>query len=499
MTKTITQAGMALILVSLFAFFLWFAGSNIDTIVESIIQRIPITEGAAKGLILVLTVMVIAPASVYLAESIPGVESFVLAALFGLAAQQLLLPYTSSPDVLWVVVNAALAVILLHAGLETSWQNFKKLWGIIVLLSTVGVILTAAGVSASAVLIGSLFGTTVLQTVALLLGVYLASTDPAALLELFKRLKLIDKTAGVVVLSESAVNDVMGATLSNKLTALAAGLSPAALASFDMWGDGYGPVLSFQSLGEIVLEMGLGAALGVVGYFILICLEKFYKSREKPHGVDSVMVKAIGIFVFLVGSYYHSGPFLAVFVMGLLFTTTGHTVEGSKTQEHAETSKADADVDIMAEAEKSGNDKIDGILKPLVFATLGAIVDLDLLQQYSKLSFVIFLAFMVVRVAVVLGLGYGFVRNSSKKRAITLARGEEVDPVADITIQDLIFMALVRETGIVPAVLLVNAKAQGISGAPELIAIGMGVILCTLIICPAYKPLLAKRLKLVEA
>jgi potassium/hydrogen antiporter len=499
MTKTINQAGLALIVATVFAFILWFAGSNVDAIAESVAHRMHITDGAAKGLILVIIVLAIGPVSVYLAEAIPGVESFVLATLFGMASQQLLLPYTSDSDALWVVVNAALAVILLHAGLETSWENFKKLWGIIVLLSTVGVVLTAAGLSAAAVLIGSMFGVAVLQTVAMLLGVYLASTDPAALLELFKRLKLIDKTAGVVVISESAVNDVMGATISNKLTGVAAALGPVALANFDMWRNGYIPALSWEPLGEIVLEMLAGAALGLVGYKILVLLEKYYKSRPKPHGVDSVSVKVLGLGVFFIGSYFHWGPFLAVFVMGLLFTSTGHTIEGAKDLEHTEPGKKEADIDIMAEAEKSGNDKIDGILKPLVFATLGGIVQLELLKEYGFYSIGLFVAFMVVRVAMVLVLGYGFVHRSNKKRAIAEARGEKVDPIADLTIQDLLFMAFVNERGIVPAALLVNAKAAGIQGADQLIAIGMGLILCTLIICPMYKPALARALKLVEA
>jgi potassium/hydrogen antiporter len=244
MTANVTRAIASVILVILFGALLWWSGSNMASIIELSASVAP--EGAVRGFVLVLTILAIGPVSVYLAELIPGVESFVLATLFGIAGQQLLLPYTSSADALFVVVNMALAVVLLHAGLETSWSNFKKLWGVITLLSTLGVVITAVGMSLSAVVIGKWFGVEVLQTVALLLGVYVASTDPAALLELFKRLKLLDKTAGVVVVSESAVNDVMGATLALKLTTLVGGL--ASVAGFSMLKDGYAAVLTVDSL-----------------------------------------------------------------------------------------------------------------------------------------------------------------------------------------------------------------------------------------------------------
>jgi NhaP-type Na+/H+ or K+/H+ antiporter len=242
-----------------------------------------------------------------------------------------------------------------------------------------------------------------------------------------------------------------------------------------------------------------GTVLGWIGYQFLIRFEKFLMSRPNPHGVDSVAVKVAGLVVFGFAYATHSGPFLAVFVMGLLFTSTGHVMEGAKDQAHIQNGlKAKDEVDVMAEAEKAGNDKIDGILKPLVFCTLGAIVDIEMLWDYAPVSFALFIAFMLVRFITVVICVSPSVFRSSRQRALALGRGEEVDSVADVTIRDMLFMASVRETGIVPAALLVGAQVAGIGGASTLIALGMGIILCTLVVCPIYKPWLAKKLGLVE-
>lgn len=498
MTNTVsTRAITSLLLAVMFAFLLWFFGANIDSVVEYSSAQVGVSERLTKGFFLVLSIMAIGPASVYLAESIPGVESFVLATLFGLAGQQLLLPYVTDMDALNLVVNMALAVILLHAGLETSWENFKKLWGLIIVMSTLGVVITAVGMSFAAVFLGSLLGFEILQTVALLLGVYVASTDPAALLELFKRLGLIEKTAGVVVISESAVNDVVGATFALKLTTLVGAL--ATTVGFHFFDDGYMSVLTWSSLFGIAVEMGKGVLFGCVGYVVLLGIEKYFQSREKPHGVDSIAVKVAGLCLFWVAYITHSGPFLAVFVMGLLFTSTGHVIDGAPHDEHPESgSKSTNDVGIMAAAEKAGNDKIDGILKPLVFGTLGAIVDFNLLKEYAVFSLALFPAFMLVRLVMVFICMSPFVYLSKRKRARAQARGKEIDSVADVTWADLIFTALCRETGIVPAALMVGAVAAAIPGAPVLTALGMGIILCTLIFCPMYKPFVARKLKLSE-
>ena len=55
-------------------------------------------------------------------------------------------------------------------------------------------------------------------------------------------------------------------------------------------------------------------------------------------------------------------------------------------------------------------------------------------------------------------------------------------------------MSFIRETGAIPAVLILVAVGSGVTGSEYIFAIGMWVILLTLIIEPPLTPWLARRL-----
>jgi NhaP-type Na+/H+ and K+/H+ antiporter len=67
-----------------------------------------------------------------------------------------------------------------------------------------------------------------------------------------------------------------------------------------------------------------------------------------------------------------------------------------------------------------------------------------------------------------------------------------------LTFQDLFFISFIRETGAIPAVLLVTIVSLQIPETKGLLEIGMWVILCTIIIAPPLTPKVAKLLKVVE-
>lgn len=459
----------------LVAGLLWLAGAYESSIVASVTA---FDASTVKVFLVVLAILGIGFFAEHTSRVIPYVESFVVAIGLGLAGSVLLAPYTGSQVALTVAVNAAVAVILLQGGLEIERQNFKKLLGVVLMLSIPALFLTAVGLSLAAVFIADLFGVVMLPTVALLLGVILASTDPAALVGLFKKLKLMDKTAGVAVIAESAGTDVTGTILTLKLLAIVSAAGTGI--GFDLWTDGYAAVLTTESGIDIGKEMLVGTIAGVFGYLGLLGLEWYFNRQNDSHGVDPVGVKFVGLVTFGLAYMYHGSGYLAVFVAGLLFSSTGHHV--------------------VKKAEHGVNDTIDAYFKPLVFLTLGAIVDVRLLLQYAPIGIAIGLAFMfVVRPLVVYFCMIPFVLYSSWKRARAEQRGEEVDLIADVTWKDVGLMASVRETGAIPAALLVAVMAMGIPGAPQLVAVGMWVILLTLVVGPTYKPWLAKRLGLVEA
>jgi cell volume regulation protein A len=473
MIKAATRGITPYIVFAGLAGLLWLAGANVSVISEQVHHAFD--EGSVHAFLILLAFLAIGKFSEYISRAVP-LESFVLAIGLGIAGSQLLEPYTGSSVALTVVVNAAVAIILLQGGLEVKLENFKKLFWVIMMLSIPGLFIAAVMLSFASLFIASALGVAMLPTVALLLGAILVSTDPAALVALFKKLKLMDKTAGVAVIAESAGTDVTGTLLTIKMLSIVTAFGAAA--SFDVWGDGYATILTVDSFKHIGWEMFAGTLVGISGYYGLLALERYLGGQSDSHGVDPIGVKLIGLITFGLAYVLHGSGYLAVFVMGLLFTATGHH---------------------MKKAEHGVNDYIDALLKPAVFISLGAIVDVNLLLQYAPVGIAIGLAFMfLVRPAQVFACLSPFVWWSTYRRKQAALRGEEVDPISDVSIKDVTFMASVRETGAIPAALLVTVMTKGIEGAPMLVAIGLIVILMTLFIGPSYKPALARKLGLVN-
>lgn len=474
MTRKAINGLMPYIIFAGLAGLLWLGGAHVGAIAEHVSHAFD--EGSVKVFMIVLAFLGIGLFSEYNSRAIP-LESFVLAIGLGIAGSQLLEPYTSSTVALTVVVNAAVAIILLQGGLEIKLENFKKLFWVIMMLSIPGLFIAAVMLSFVSLFIAGLLGVAMLPTVALLLGAILVSTDPAALVALFKKLKLMDKTAGVAVIAESAGTDVTGTLLTINMLKLVTAFTAAAT-SFAVWGDGYATILTLDAFKHIGWEMFAGTLVGAGGYFGLLGLEWYLKGQPDPHGVDPIGVKLIGLLTFGLAYVLHGSGYLAVFVMGLLFTVTGHH---------------------MKKAEHGVNDYIDALLKPAVFISLGAIVDVNLLVQYAPVGIAIGLAFMfLVRPAQVFACLAPFVWLSTRRRKQAALRGEVVDPIRDVSIKDVTFMASVRETGAIPAALLVTVMTKGIEGAPMLVAVGMIVILMTLVFGPMYKPALARKLGLAN-
>src|SRR5262249_39097388 len=158
-------------------------------------------------------------------------------------------------------------------------------------------------------------------------------------------------------------------------------------------------------------------------------------------GADQVYFLATPILAFVGASVFGGSGFLAAFVAGLLFHTEEH----------------------MAGIERFFLQVIDGVAKPAIFVLLGALVDLHSLIAYAPIGIVVALIFMfVVRpIMVFLMIGaYGLVPGT---------RG--------LSFKELLFISFVRETGAIPAVLLVTAVARVSAPVNGLVEIGMWVIL----------------------
>ena len=204
-------------------------------------------------------------------------------------------------------------------------------------------------------------------------------------------------------------------------------------------------------------QVGFGVLFGVAGFILLRFLARLKRRRPDQAGADQVYFLAAPILAF------GGSGFLAAFLAGLLFHVEAH----------------------LKSVEAFFFNVIDGVAKPVIFLLVGALVDVRALIDYAPIGVAAALAFMfVIRPAMVfatLGL-FGLL----PKRW------------GGLSFQELVFISFVRETGAIPAVLLVAAVSTLKSPVNGLVEIGMWVILLTLVIAPPLTPWVARRLGVAD-
>lgn len=190
--------------------------------------------------------------------------------------------------------TVALVFILFDGGLNTSFGVVRSALAPAGILATLGVALTAGIVA----LAGRLVGLGWIE--ALLLGAVVSSTDAAAVFSVLRGsgVHLRQRVAATLEL-ESGLNDPMAVILT-------IGLTRAIVA---------GDPLSWFLLRDIVLQLAIGAALGVViGYAGRWILRRPLLSG----GLYPVLTLAISCLAFGVPTLFFGSGFLAVYVAGLV-------------------------------------------------------------------------------------------------------------------------------------------------------------------------------------
>src|SRR4029077_5546187 len=115
--------------------------------------------------------------------------------------------------------------ILFDGGASLRFRILKQVWITIVVIATVGVVITAAVTALAAHYV---LGIPLI--VALLLGATLAATDPATLVPIFRQVRIRERVAQTVV-AESAFNDATGAVFTFGILAVAMGAGEFSLTS----------------------------------------------------------------------------------------------------------------------------------------------------------------------------------------------------------------------------------------------------------------------------
>jgi NhaP-type Na+/H+ or K+/H+ antiporter len=393
----------------------------------------------------------------YLAKS-TSIPSFVMVIFFGFAGKDLLDPLFHDPFVVNVLVTLGAVFILFGGGLETPYKDFKKFLAHILSLAFLGTFLTSLMLSGTLLFLSQLVGLELPLPVVVLLGFALSSTDPAAIIPCFQNMVFKKSRVKYIAISESALNDVVGAVF--------------ALLFLSFFEEGivfanviqaYAHLFTLSTALVLIKSLGVGIIVGIVGYFVLEFWHRFKNKIKTQEETDNAFFMVMPFLVFTVSQVFGGSGFLASFLSALVFKMK----------------------DPVKHVEHYFNSTVGAFLKPMIFIILGAMVDLDQLIAYAPIGILVALIFIfIIRpITVFISLGpFAFLKDEKKR----------------IDLNELLFLSFVRETGVIPAALIVTLSASGVAGSSMILAIGMWVILLTLIIQPPLTPLFAKKLNIAE-
>lgn len=383
---------------------------------------------------------------------------------FGLIAQKLRIPDVAvfllvgmllGPEILGLVnlrADSALnqiilifgsSYILFDGGASLRLKVLKEVWISVVLLATIGVLVTALVTAVAArYLLGIPF------IVALLLAATIASTDPATLVPVFRQIKIRDRVAQTVM-SESAFNDAIAAILTFAVLGVAMGTGEFSLFS----------ALS-DLLQQTILGVVAGAVLGVLAA-LLIAHERLGFLREYAPLVSLMAV----VGAYLGADSLQASGFMAVFVFGIVlgnqdaFGFEMQAGEQQKLEDYVMTTAL--------------------IMRMFIFILLGAQVDFGLIQQYWSGGVAVVVVFMLLA------------------RPLTVFLCTVPDRRAKWSLREMLFMCWTRETGVIPGALAGMLLGIGAPGAKLIASVTFIAILMTILIQATSTRWLARRLELL--
>ncbi len=298
-----------------------------------------------------------------------------------------------------IILLFGASYILFDGGASLQFSILKQVWITIVVIATIGVLITAGIVAVAA---HAILGAP--PIVALLLGATIASTDPATLVPIFRQVRIRDRVAQAVT-SESAFNDPMAAILTFSVLAVAMGS---------------GEFSVVNSIFELLKQSAIGIIAGIaLGYLaaLLIAHERWAFLAEYAPVVT--LVAMIGAY-FAADGLQASG-FMAVFVFGIVL---GNKEAFGFRMQAADAQKLDEYVLTTA-----------FIMRLFIFILLGAQVDFALIGRYGLGGVAIVAVLMLVA------------------RPATVFLCALPDRRARWSFRELLFMCWTRETGVIPAAL----------------------------------------------
>jgi cell volume regulation protein A len=343
-----------------------------------------------------------------------------------------------------IILLFGASYILFDGGASLRFKVLKQVWITIVVIATVGVLITAVvtGIAAYYVL-------GVPWIVALLLGATLASTDPATLVPIFRQIHIRDRVAQTVM-SESAFNDAMGAILTFAVLGVAMGTGEFSLTS---------------SIIDLIKQSLIGIVAGVgLGYLAALLIAHEELGFLEQYAPVVTLIAVIGAY-FAADGLQASG-FMAVFVFGIMI---GNKESYGFQMADGEARKLDEYVSTTA-----------FIMRLFIFMLVGAQVDFGLMGQFLWGGVIVVTVLMLVA------------------RPVTVFACALPDRRARWSVKEMLFMCWTRETGVIPgalAGLLLGMKAPG---AQMIASVTFIAILMTILIQAPTTKWLGKGLGLLE-
>lgn len=342
-----------------------------------------------------------------------------------------------------LILTFGSAFILYLGGKEISLKVLKNVKVTVLLLSTLGVLVSAFIMKQ---IIGLSFEISSIS--ALLAGAIIASTDPATLVPIFNSVKIKDK-AKQTVISESAFNDATGAILTSAvITIILSGK------------------FSFQeNIYNLSIMIILGVIVGVITGILLLKL-----ISDKPYGVlreFAPIVSVLSVIIsYEVATKLGGSGYMACFIVGI--------INGNKKNFKIWLTQRSYDTDLNV-VETLGT-----VCRMMIFIILGSQVNLHVLMKYLLPSLLVVVGLIFIA------------------RPISVLICTIFDKKAKWSRNEILFMMWVRETGVISAALCGIITTMKIPGYEIISSIVFMTILITLIIQGSTTKYIAGKLGLLE-
>ena len=350
----------------------------------------------------------------------------------------------SFPIVNEIILTFGSAFILYEGGREIKFKVLNEVKVSVGLLSSLGVFITAAIVGLATYYIFKLpVGPS------LLLGATIASTDPAALIPVFKKIPIKNRLKQTVI-SESAFNDAFGAILfTSILTSITLSKSSGLL----------------ETLLQLIFMILIGVLVGTVVALIGVSL-----SSDKRYGIfrdyAPIISIVIVVFAYEISERLGGSGYMSVFVSGL--------VSGNKKRFGLWV----PDENYIAGLHFREN--IATLARMSIFIILGTHLDLNSLLKYGLKSVIIVLILMFIARPIVVLVCTLF------DRKVSWSKNEKL------------FMMWVRETGVIPAALSGIIVSTKVYGYEIISSVVFMTIIITLLVQASTTKLVAQKLDVLE-